>query len=237
MTLVSERTALLLLESGSGLMPLDRGRRLAQLLHPEVDPMVLEARPVGCRNAHALRVYADSFGDVLECELRCPACGDRLEFELRISDLLATHREDPGEIAIEHDGRSFRARVPTDADLRAVLEGGAGSGGGGVMARCAISPPFAEWPSAAVAAAEGRMAQADPLAVILLSAICPGCGHAWRSPFDAVEAVYERVTQQGRDVLLDVHRLARAYGWREADILAMNPVRRRQYLALLEAEA
>jgi hypothetical protein len=33
-------------------------------------------------------------------------------------------------------------------------------------------------------------------------------------------------------MLYDVHALASAYGWREADVLAMSPMRRQVYLEL-----
>jgi hypothetical protein len=36
-------------------------------------------------------------------------------------------------------------------------------------------------------------------------------------------------------VLREVHILASAYGWREDDILAMSPARRRIYLEMLRA--
>ena len=35
-------------------------------------------------------------------------------------------------------------------------------------------------------------------------------------------------------LLHEVHRLASAYGWSEAQILALSPARRAQYLALVE---
>ena len=36
-------------------------------------------------------------------------------------------------------------------------------------------------------------------------------------------------------LLMEVHLLARAYGWREADILGMSPARRNAYLQRVAA--
>lgn len=40
----------------------------------------------------------------------------------------------------------------------------------------------------------------------------------------------------GRSILSDVHRLARAYHWPERDILGLGIARRRDYLAMIEEE-
>ena len=42
---------------------------------------------------------------------------------------------------------------------------------------------------------------------------------------------------RARELLRDVHRIARAYHWSERDILALTLQRRLAYLLLLEAEA
>jgi hypothetical protein len=102
------------------------------------------------------------------------------------------------------------------------------------MERCVLTPSIHEWPDEAVLAAEERMAHSDPLAVIHMTMVCPDCGHAWQSPFNAVDSVYDRIAECGRTLLRDVHRLALAYGWSEASILAMSRARRREYLELLD---
>jgi hypothetical protein len=44
------------------------------------------------------------------------------------------------------------------------------------------------------------------------------------------------VTTHARRLLREVHELARAYHWSEADILRLDRRRRRRYLALLESD-
>ena len=57
---------------------------------------------------------------------------------------------------------------------------------------------------------------------------------AWEASVDVGSFVWEEIAAEARRVVHEVDRLARAYGWREADILAMTPARRRTYLALVE---
>lgn len=229
---ISDTDALRLWETGWRLRPVERAQALLAVACPDADAGALAALPVGVRNARLLRARARSFGDTLPCEARCPACDERLEFALSIDALLEGGEHAAPTLAIVHEGVTYTARLPADADLLAVLA--EGSGRQGLMARCVVAPPLETWPEAAVEQAETRMAEADPLSLIQMDLSCPACGHAWDEPLDAVEFFFAELADAARHALFDVHRLARAYGWRESDVLALSPWRRRQYLALVD---
>jgi hypothetical protein len=50
--------------------------------------------------------------------------------------------------------------------------------------------------------------------------------------FDIEEYFWVEVAARAMRILREIHILARAYGWREADILAMSTRRRQAYLEL-----
>ena len=77
------------------------------------------------------------------------------------------------------------------------------------------------------------MAAHDPLAEVELALACPVCGHQWQLVFDVASFLWLRIEAQARRLLEEVHALARAYGWREADILAMSSGRRQAYLEMV----
>jgi hypothetical protein len=77
-----------------------------------------------------------------------------------------------------------------------------------------------------------QMAECDPQAEILLNLTCPACNHYWQILFDIVAFFWSEISVQAKRLLHEVHTLARFYGWREADILAMSAVRRQFYLDL-----
>ena len=77
------------------------------------------------------------------------------------------------------------------------------------------------------------MADADPQAQIKLALVCPGCSYAWHALFDVAAFLWSEVHAWAKRILYEVHTLARAYGWREADILAMSARRRQIYLDLV----
>ena len=70
----------------------------------------------------------------------------------------------------------------------------------------------------------------DPAAAAVINLDCPGCGRRWSAPFELAEFVWTEVDRCARRLLADVHTLASAYGWREADVLAVSPARRAFYL-------
>jgi hypothetical protein len=87
-------------------------------------------------------------------------------------------------------------------------------------------------PAAVVAAIVERMTAADPQADTRLALSCPGCHGEWQAVFDIATYLVAEIDELVGHLLREVHGLARAYGWREADILAMTPTRRRAYLEL-----
>ena len=72
----------------------------------------------------------------------------------------------------------------------------------------------------------------DPLAAIDIPLDCLNCGHQWQPLFDIVSFFWTEIAAQARRLLREVHTLARYYGWREADILAMSAIRRQFYLEM-----
>jgi T4 bacteriophage base plate protein len=88
-------------------------------------------------------------------------------------------------------------------------------------------------PPEVINAVVSQMAIDDPQANIQLNLSCPSCNHQWRSHFDIVSFFWSEIHAWAIRTLQEVHTIAAAYSWREADILAMNPYRRRLYLEML----
>ena len=79
---------------------------------------------------------------------------------------------------------------------------------------------------------EALLAQADPLAETLLDVRCPACGETFAADLDIGAFVWQEIEAAARRLLLQIDTLARAYGWTEADVLALPPVRREAYLRM-----
>jgi hypothetical protein len=83
-----------------------------------------------------------------------------------------------------------------------------------------------------MAAIEAWMSDADPQADVELALACPSCGHQWPAAFDIASFLWKELHVWALRTLREVHTLARSYGWREDDVLALSGTRRQLYLEL-----
>lgn len=220
-------------ELGRGRHPIDRAVLLHALAAPDADPDALADQPIGQRNRALLALRAATFGRQLPAWLDCPACGERLELSLDTASLeaLAPPADGPVEVA------GLRFRLPTSRDLAAIAGDTPASGSAlRLLEHCLITEPGAPTPALAplIDQASAALEQADPWADLLFASTCGACGHSWDVRLDIAAFLWEELDARAQGLLDDVHRLASAYGWPEADILALSEPRRAAYLHRLE---
>jgi hypothetical protein len=193
--------------------------------------------PIGVRDGQLLELLETTFGPGLEAVATCPACDERLEVACTTPQIRAGPPRDPDPIMV--DGYELRVRPPNSQDLAAVaaqadpdlacLE---------LLRRCVdvlagpdgAAATVSSLPAPVVEAVEEAMLAADPQAEVVLAIDCPACGYRWHATLDISAFLWTRIDTYARRCAAEVHSLARAYGWREADILAMSPWRRALYL-------
>lgn len=201
---------------------------------------VLAALPVGARDARLFGLRRALFGETIGALAQCPACGERLDVSFCIDDVCPPQL--PPASINQHElhacGHAIRYRLPNSMDLQSIPHDDPSPAH--LLRRCVASAMRGETPVApdalppeVVAALGAAMAAADPLARIELALSCPGCGHAWDDLLDIGAFLWKEVDAWARRTLHDVHTLARAYGWSEAEILGMTPRRRDIYLDMV----
>jgi hypothetical protein len=92
------------------------------------------------------------------------------------------------------------------------------------------SADVSQLPSAVLARIPAILEQCDPLAEIVLDVHCAACEYSWSLLFDIAAFFWSEIEAVAGRLPAEVDALARAYGWREADILAMDGTRRAAYL-------
>jgi hypothetical protein len=168
----------------------------------------------------------------------CAQCDKPMDLPLDLRDF--ARDEDPSHVRCELDGgRLLEVAIATGADQLAWLQAGVGEAGPQELLRCLLARQGADaeaeaLPPAWIDAVDAAMAQADPLTALELDTVCPECGAAMRIALDLERACLGLLAAQQPRLLDDVHRLALAYHWTEAEILALPASRRRQYLQRLE---
>lgn len=234
-----------LLETWEGALsqsPAQRALSLLATAEPELTHEALAALPLGRRDARLLRLRERLFGGQLQLVVPCPHCGQLIESQLSTADLgfdgepalAETHR-------VQWQGYTLSFRSPASTDLIALAgEIDAGRARERLLERCVLEArdPNGQamvaraLPQAVLAELAVHMESADPGAVVELCFDCPACHHSWQDVFDIASFLWREIHAWAQRTLRDVHVLARAYGWREPDVLALSPTRRQLYLEL-----
>jgi hypothetical protein len=231
-TALSASALLVVWEEGLRRPPLERS---LAILAAADGPDASEALSIGRRDAALITLREETFGGRVEAVTDCAFCGELLELSFDVAEL------DRGPEVSECESHSLvvddataRFRLPTTMDLAAVthLED-VGVAREMLFERCVLEPCAAELSGAARRAIVEQMAVLDPLASVELELRCPACEVSGRAVFDIASFVWSELDAAARRMLEDVHALASAYGWREQDILALGPERRRLYLELV----
>lgn len=221
--------------------PTGRALGLLGAACPEFGQDELAEMPIGRRDGLLLDLRELLFGSELTVVVQCPGCGEPLESTFPADQLRV--QPDPGSPAVQHvraAGLDVAFRLPSSSDLLPLSGPDTRSVRGQLLARCVLSAREMDgdpvgWealPDEVVAAVCERMSAADPQADVELALACPLCGDTWATPFDIVGFLWTELDGWAIRLLRDIDALARAYGWREPDVLALSPVRRSLYLEL-----
>jgi hypothetical protein len=239
-------------ERGAGLLPVEQGLLLLQAAYPDLPAHDLPRVTIGRRDAALMKLRERTFGAPLNGLAVCPACAERGEIGLPREELLAIHagNDDPPAPTADADAKSLAMagydltfRLPDSSDLmKASTALDPDSARLALIEDCLLGAHYngarvraAELPDEVTAALASRMDEADPLANVSLTLTCPACGHSWEVLLDIVSFFWAEINAWGERLVREVHTLASAYGWREADILSMSAQRRQQYLELVGA--
>ena len=224
-------------ESGAGLHPLDQGMLALGAALPDAPEETLADWPLGRRNMALAQLRCASFGPRLLGWTACSRCGEKLEVEFDarlLSDDAAN--QGPGlEEPIVVNGRSFR--LPTTRDLaNAARETDARRAAIRLVESCHLNAEgSAAWSDEDLEQIGQKFALADPLAETRLALRCPVCENEWEENLDIVSFLWREIEARARKLLFEIHALASAYGWTEADILSLSDRRRTLYLELAQS--
>ena len=236
---LSDHEVLRVWENGTGEHPIDRALTVLSAALPDAGRDELAALSVGRRDGHLMDVREVNFGRRVSGVAECPQCGELLQWDLDLDDVRsASSDHEEGTNRLVMDGHELLYRLPDSTDLAAVALGGdVARGRDTLLHRCVLEArkdnvqvEVGSLPEVVVSKLAAEMEARDPQAETLLDFECPECGLRWQALFDVLTFLWAELQARARNLLNDVHDLARAYGWSEKDILGMSAVRRRYYL-------
>jgi hypothetical protein len=198
---------------------------------------------LGQRNACLLGVRERLFGPELQACSECLSCGERLEFSLSVGALRSAGPVEASdtEFDLEAEGYSLRFRLLDSLDLRAAAANSDVNAAHKLLVKSCVLEAHdrekmvavEELPEAVIEHLATRLAECDPQAEVMIDLVCPACEFRWQILFDIASFFYAEISAQARRLLYEVHTLARAYAWREADILGMSARRRQHYMEMV----
>ena len=212
---------------------------------PDISPDYLARISIGQRDGFLLTLREWAFGSHLLGMATCPNCGDRLEISFDVDDLRATSGSETcpdEEFSVAVSDYMVRFRLVNSQDLAEIIDAmDLGFARQVLLDRCILGAYLRDeesspehLPIEVLNTVVEEMERLDPQGDVQLALSCPSCGHQWESAFDIVSFFWSEIEGWVRRILREVHTLARAYGWRESDILAMSPKRRLIYLELID---
>ncbi|MDV3353866.1 phage baseplate protein [Leptothoe sp. LEGE 181152] len=229
-------------EQGISQSTAQRGLLLLIAACPGQSPEQLVQLSIGQRDSHLLTLREQILGSNLVSVVNCPSCNNALELNFAVSDIRQPSvLESTSGLLLTTEDYEIKFRLPNSLDLCAVEQmSNVAQAAQQILERCILSVHYQgqpvlpnHIPPSVNQALLEKMEQADQQADIQLAVSCPDCGHQWQAPFDILSFFWQELTAWAQRILQDVHQLASAYGWREADILAMSPQRRQFYLEII----
>lgn len=210
---------------------------------PETSVETLTQLSIGQRDAMLLALRELTFGSQLVSQVTCPSCGEVLELDFNVADMrVASISLAPVEkYCLELADYQVSFRLPNSLDMIAIAEYKQPEIAQKILLeRCILQAVchgeyllFQQLPSDITDAIIVQMAQADPQANVPIDISCFACNHQWQLLFDIISFFWTEINTWAFRVLREVHTLAAAYGWCEADILAMSPKRRQLYIEMV----
>ena len=231
---LSNAALLELCDRGRHASPVERGLLLLGAAQPGADPAALAELSIPRRDAAVLAWRRRIFGAELPCFVECPHCREELEFDFDADTLLAVATADePQAIAVgEH-----LLRLPNSGDLIAAATiADSHVATRRLLQRCCLDGGADDaWSDVWMDEAEQALSSHAGASDTSFQFDCESCGHAWQASFDVCAYFWEEIERHGQALLDGIDRLARAYGWSEAAILALSDARRAAYLARCDA--
>jgi hypothetical protein len=227
-------------ELGQNRHPIDRALTILAVAMPDRNMDELARLCIGDRDGWLLRLREMTLGAQFVGMAQCPQCGEELELAMNIRDFGFTEPElvVVPEQTIHLEEFVVQVHLPNSHDLAAVVScRDLETADRLLLQSCIISVDklgesvsIDALPSEILDRISAQIAELDPRSEIILAPICPACEYSWQVLFDIVTFFWTELSVRAKQLMQEVAVLARAYGWREADILAMSPIRRQFYI-------
>jgi hypothetical protein len=205
----------------------------------------VENLSVSVRTLYLLKLVETTTGQThLDVRLKCrkTGCGQAFELEVLFAELraLPAGTENRTTAILPLIG-SITLRAPTGSDQLAWRKESFLTAQAALvaMARRLTQDPERipeHLTSEQLVALDMAMEEADPLMAFTIQTSCPHCGGSTEVGVDIEALALDVLAEYRKELLRDVHALAKTYGWTEAEVLGVPRGRRMEYKRRIEGE-
>jgi hypothetical protein len=241
---LSDKELVGLWEAGRTMPPIRRALAMLAAGCQESSVEETERLPIGERDRRLVALREMTFGPDLNGLATCAHCREQMELNMNTRELSSTgfHGESV-PMSVTVSAYRVTMRAPTSADLLALDPGQLlDDARRALVRRCIVNveendQPLSQavLPDALVETLPACVAECDPMAELRFNITCAACRQMSTVLFDIVQYFWDEIAAAAKRVLGEIHALARAYAWSEADILNMSSSRRRMYVEMLGA--
>ena len=238
MRLLSAQELLEIWEKGQDQHDLDRALTILEAACPDIKKDELAALSIAQRDRNLIALREGMFGHTLTGFSICPQCQERLEITLSTRDILFTQAPFEEQYELLTGDFILKFRLPNSYDLAAITCCKDISSARTMLGKRCVEQALMkgneilveDLPEFAIEALSDQISKQDPQSELILDLECPECEHKWQILFDIVKFFWTEINSHAKRLLDEIHTLAYAYGWSEADILSMNAIRRQSYI-------
>jgi hypothetical protein len=184
---------------------------------------------VGTRDVQLARAITALRGGSVPACAAC-ACGEVLDVAVDVAAVASWPVQAPGAV-FEAGPDACDFRLPNTRDLQALDGLDVGEARERLVARCTADAEHPLSPGL-IDAVDAAMEGASPAGAVQVLLRCPACDTEWEAALDLPALLWAEVEARALGLLREVHALAVAYGWTEAEVLALPAQRRATYLQL-----
>lgn len=195
----------------------------------------IEDLTVGTRTRALLMLAVASGRESVQVLHQCTACAERMEVDVPFREIARFGADTAHQVRVVDAGRQWLVRLPSGMDQRRWAS--AGISDPLAMARSlVVEGDGADLDEGWLDRLGSTLQGVDPLIDFRLHVRCPGCTAAHSLDLDLQALALEELRRIQRALMVAVHRLASAYHWSEADIVAMPAWRRETYVAWVQPD-
>lgn len=214
------------------------------MVYPEYNTKEVASFSIGERDARLLHVREKMFGSTLRNAGVCPACRERIEWEVPVSDLqLQPIGQHTGQddIVIAYNGQEIHFRLPNSEDFLNLSTSEKNEDNVVAMIKRCVLPSTTinygaeDWSPALIEIISEKFAELDPQGDIVIKLSCPQCKHEWVSIFDIMFYIWTEIQEKVYTLYREIITLARYFSWSENEILSLSPFRRQLYLRMIQS--